>query len=112
MERDAEGILVRGWRRRVGEVLLGSHVDGGSHHYARAREAALRARAVLAFVGLDGVVGWGARGGGEAEVDELDATVAADQHVVGLEVAMDDALLVGGDEACGGAEECLDDLTP
>ena len=40
-----------------------------------------------------------ARGPGEPEVAELDAPVVGEQHVLGLEVAVDDAGLVRGREA-------------
>src|SRR5690606_10646563 len=53
---------------------------------------------------------------GEAEVDDAGARgpvfVDADEHVVGLEVAVDDAGGVGRGEAATGLEVDLDDLTP
>jgi hypothetical protein len=80
-------------------VLLGGHVRGGADD------------------GADGGGEWGCRTGrwgrtsstsprgrraGEAEVEDADAAVVADEHVVGLEVAVDDADGVGGGEALAG----------
>jgi hypothetical protein len=41
-------------------------------------------------------------GAGEAEVEDADAAVVADEDVVGLEVAVDEAGGVGGGEAAAG----------
>ena len=51
-------------------------------------------------------------GAGEAEVDHADPAVVADEHVVGLEVAVGDAGGVGGLEAAAGGEELAQDLAP
>jgi hypothetical protein len=49
---------------------------------------------------------------GEAEVDDADAAVAVDEGVVGFEVAVDDAGLVGRVEAGAGLQEHGEDLAP
>jgi hypothetical protein len=51
-------------------------------------------------------------GAREAEVEDADAAVAADEHVARLEVAVDDAGVVGGGEASAGLDEHGDDLAP
>jgi hypothetical protein len=57
-------------------------------------------------------VGVAVLGEGEAEVDDAHAAVAVDEHVVGLEVAVDEAVLVGGGEALAGLAEHGEDLAP
>ena len=47
---------------------------------------------------------------GEAEVEDLDAAVAGDEEVLGLQVPVDDALLVRGGEAVGDLERVVDGL--
>jgi hypothetical protein len=49
-------------------------------------------------------------GEGEAEVDDADAAVAVDEHVVWLEVAVDEAGAVGGGEAATGLAVDGEDL--
>ena len=49
---------------------------------------------------------------GEAEVGDDDAAVVADEDVVGLEVAVDEAGGLGGGEAAAGGDEGGEDLAP
>ena len=65
----------------VGDQFGGDVGDGADQH----------------AVGGRGVRGHGA---GEAEVGDLDLATVGDQHVLGLEVAVDDAGLVGGCDGC------------
>ena len=51
-------------------------------------------------------------GTGEAEVGDLGVAVLSQQHVIGLEVAMDDTCGVRGFEPARGLEEACHDLTP
>jgi hypothetical protein len=51
-------------------------------------------------------------GAGEAEVDDADAAVGADEGVAGLEVAVDDAELVSLGEAAGGLQVEIEDGMP
>jgi hypothetical protein len=46
--------------------------------------------------------------GGQPEVGDLDSAIGADEHVVGLEVAMDDPALVRGGQTEGGGAEHLE----
>ena len=70
--------------------LLGRHVRDGAHHRAGRGGHLLRRR-----------VGIAVRRGelGQTEVEDLDSSVFADEKVLRLEVAMDDALLVRGRES-------------
>jgi hypothetical protein len=58
--------------------------------------------------------GWsrrsGVAAGGEAEVEDAGAAVGADEYVLGLEVAVDEAGGVGGGEASAGLAEHREDL--
>ena len=79
-------------RARVGGLsggLLGRHVFGRAHGHARPGEAA---------AGLGGLLDLGALGDAEVEhLDEVGLALPADeQDVLGLEVAVDDAGVVGG----------------
>jgi hypothetical protein len=89
-QHDAERVHVAPLVDAVGVELLGGHVSGGAEDGAGARER----RHV------------DARPPGEAEVEEADGAVPSDHHVVGLHVAVNDALRVGGGERLGqgGAE--------
>ena len=96
VEHDAEGPDVGATIRRLAARLLRRHVGGGAEDEAggrarageggRLREAgrAARARVVVPAPGL-----------GEAEVEHLHLAVGGQLDVGGLEVAVDDALLVG-----------------
>ncbi len=84
--------------------LLGGHVADGAEHGSGLRAARLRRRR-------------GQRGGrlgprelGQAEVEDLDAAVVRHEDVLGLEIAVDDALLVRGAEAAGDLERVVDGL--
>ena len=86
---------------RVGDAaahLLGRHVPGGAHDRARLRQrqrAGGRRRAL--------------GGAGHAEVEDLHLPVARDEQVVGLEISVNDALLVHRGEAVGDLRRELDD---
>ena len=87
---------------RLAAHLLGGHVAHGAHHPARlGREGHRRDVAPL---GGDGVH---AR---QPEVEHLHLARAEQEHVLGLEVAVDDALLVRGGEAARDLERDLDRL--
>lgn len=83
IDGDAQGVLIAG-AHRVLHDLLGGHVSPGSN----LGEGLLRVDA--------------RRGGDDAEVAEQDVITLADEHVVGLDVAVDEffvvrVLLGGGD---------------
>ena len=92
------------WSACVAAHLLRGHVADGAHDdaglgvprraWARSWRPVPRRRLV----------------GGEAEVEDLDAPVARDEDVLGLDVPVDDALLVGGGEAVGHLDGVLDGL--
>jgi hypothetical protein len=75
--------------------LLGGHVRDGANDGAGLREPRFGRRLR--------VIDRRSRRGelGEAEVEDLDPSVGEDEQVLGLEVAMDDALVVSGGEAAG-----------
>ena len=93
VEQDAEGEDVGPVVERLPRHLLGGHVGHRSHHDALARVG----------LGRQGGVGGLARGAhpGEAEVQDLHAPVLRHHHVGGLEVAVDDALVVSRGERLG-----------
>ena len=93
-EREDVGALVRG----LAAHLLGRHVGERAEDRARLRVAAHRRD-----VGRTGYVLLLLRQLRQAEVEDLDAAVGRDEEVVGLQVAVDDALFVRG-------RERLDDL--
>ena len=75
--------------------LLGGHVRHRPHHDTVARLHLGRQLRAEAFVGLR-------RGElGQAEVEDLDTPTFADHDVGGLQVAMDDSLLVGSGQGVG-----------
>ena len=81
-QQDAGGVDVGA---RVGDAaldLLGGQVGDGAHQHTGGR----------------GVAGGAGHGPGEAEVGDLDAPVVGEQDVLGLDVAVDDAGVVGGAE--------------
>ncbi len=47
----------------------------------------------------------------EAEVEDLDPTVSREEQVLGLEIPVDNPLLVGGGEAIGDLDAVLDGLS-
>jgi hypothetical protein len=77
-EDQAQRVQIRARRDLTSRELLGRHVGG------RAREG-VRAR--------------GLPDHGQPEISDAGAAAAVDHHVGGLEVAMDDALLVDGGQA-------------
>jgi hypothetical protein len=91
-------------------VLLGGHVRGGADDRAMLGERRLQeAAAGGGFVDGGGGLGVGA---GEAEVGDLDAAVGADEGVLRLVVAMDDAGAVGRLEAATGGDKEGEDGVP
>ena len=85
----------------VGELashLLRRHVAHGPEHSSRICVARQRRRR--------GVLGRTSkrRLARQAEVEDLDLAVAGQEQVVRLEVAMDDAFVVGGGQALGDLE--------
>jgi hypothetical protein len=68
--------------------------------------------AVVALVVASVAASSGSLAAREAEVEDPQAPVLADQGVLGLEVAVDEAGLVGGGEAASGLQEHGDDLGP
>jgi hypothetical protein len=110
VQRDAEAELIAGRADGLGALRLGRHVHRRAEDAARDREVLVE-RAVARAARAErhrGVAG-GAR---EAEVEHARAAVAADEHVVRLEVAVDDAGVVGGGEAAARPEEQRDDVAP
>ena len=105
-EGDAEAELVAAGVAGGAEELFGGHVRGGADEGADGGGEGVVAGAV-GRVAVARVVG-----AGEAEVEDADAAVLADEDVVGFEVAMDDADGVGGGEALAGGGEDLEDLAP
>jgi hypothetical protein len=112
VERDAERILV-GTRIDVAErELLGRHVRRSAGHQTAARHQAIADHRALVNGGLlrlDDVVGARAR---ETEVDDPRLTGRVDEHVVRLEVAMDEARRVGGHQPATRRQERVDELAP
>ena len=110
VQRDAERELV-GARIDVAAVeLLGRHVRRGAEHRARRGELEVVDRGARASAPGPGL-GTDARPGrGEPEVGHADPAVRADQAVVGLEVAVDDAGGVRGGQPAAGGDVGLDDL--
>ena len=86
VERDAEREDIRRRPRGSATGLLGRHVG----HRADQRER-IRLRARVRFGGGPGLVD-----ASQPEVQHLRIAVAANHHVLGLDVAMDDAGRVGG----------------
>ena len=114
VQRDAEAELIRQGGHGPAAVRLGRHIGGRADEHAGLGEgldvedgtAAARGRVVVVGRAAVGLVGGAAvLEAGEAEVGDADAAVVADEHVVGLEVAVDEAGLVGCGEARGGAGE-------
>jgi hypothetical protein len=97
VEHDAQGIDVaaRVDRTRIGGALLRAHVGESAHELAH-----LRARRAPG----DGDV----RGARHAEVDHLGLPRGTDQHVPGLEVAVDDPVLVAVLHGLADPQEELD----
>ena len=108
VEGDGEGELVGAMVGGEAAMLLDGHVGGGAHDHARLGEARRARRGGGSGGGAwsDGEVGFE----GEAEVGDVGATVGADEDVVGLEVAVNDARVVGGLKPGGGVAEGGDDL--
>ena len=110
VERDAERELVAA---RVGAAaeLLGGHVRGRAHHRAGARQI-LRQRRLATGDGGIGRRGTRDRRAGrrdQPEVGDAHAAVLREQHVVGLEVAVNEAERVRGHEPATGLHERVDD---
>ncbi len=90
VEHRAESEDVGAVRRpRVGADLLGRHVADGAHHDARVRR---RPTVATALSSAEREI---AGDLGEAEIENLDAAVRGDEDVLGLQVAVDDALCRG-----------------
>ena len=109
VEGDAEAELIAVRADALVVVLLGGHVDGGADEGAAAGDGGERAHAA-GLAGDRGLVG-GVEAG-DAEVGDADAVVVADQQVVGLDVAVDEAGGVGRHEAAAGLHEHAQDLLP
>jgi len=106
VQRDAEAELIGARVDVAAAELLRRHVCRRSEHHAGVRERELVERDRHA---LGGEVGRRSRRG-EPEVGDTHPAVAADQHVVGLEVAVNDASGMSRGEATSGCEVRLDDL--
>ena len=107
-EHHAEAEEVAARIDRLAAHLLGAHVA------ERPEDRPLSS--VLVADGLGGHEGVGAPAGrldlrSQAEVEDLEPTLLRDPEVVGLQVAMDDAPLVGGGETLGHLDRQLDGLS-
>ena len=119
----AEGVLIGVGADPEAHVLLWGHVRGGPERAPGDRQLDARVgldlldQRVLGRRGADRLVAQ-ARGVaplarlGDPEVGDPDLAVPADQHVRGLEVAVDDPSLVGGREPAPGEHELGHDLRP
>ena len=138
VQRRTEAELVGLLIRRVPGVLFRRHVDGRTEHDPGAGELVLRDRPGVAvdrsrpqvFGGQPsrrlrrelgervrlgaGRAGVGRRAviEGEAEVEHLDPSVFAHEHVARLEVTVDHAGVVGGGESLASGDEDVEDLAP
>jgi hypothetical protein len=115
VEGDAQGELVGARVGPLAAELFGGHEGGGADERAGDGEGGVEGAQVVA--GVAGALEVGeqlgvAVGAGEAEVEDADAAVLADHAVLRLEVAVDQAGLVGGGEAGAGLPEDLEDLAP
>ena len=100
-------------RENVGAVIGGAafglfrrHVADGAHHQARGRPG----DAHRLEPGLIDRQGGLAAQLGETEIEDLGVAAGGDHHVVGLEVAMDDAGGMRGGQRVGGLRQVLQDL--
>ncbi len=93
VEHHAQAELVGLPRERLAVGLLGTHVGGGA--LAVARRRALHQGHVVGGLPHGEVLDAAA---GDAEVQDLELTVLREEHVLGLDVAVDDALLVRMEE--------------
>jgi hypothetical protein len=112
VQADAEAELIALRVGGLAQVLLGRHVRRRPDVRADLRQRDLVAGADAGarrqeLVDLAAVLR-----SGQAEVQHAHAAVVADQHVVGLEVAVDDAGRVRGGEALAGLQEHGEDLAP
>ena len=100
VEDGSEGEDVRAVVGRQSTHLLWRHVADGSHGDAGKRER--RGLIHHRFFRLNEF--------GEAEVENLDATVFGDEQVVGLQVAVDDSFFVRGGESVRDLHSVVDRL--
>ena len=91
------GVDVRRDRRRGAAEQLGGHVRRRAREHLDPRERA-------------GARRWGGEQPGDPEVRDPRAPIRPDQHVLGLEVAMDDAARVRGGQPAPGLHEHVEDL--
>jgi hypothetical protein len=104
----AEAENIRSVIGRKPANLLGRHVPDRTEHHARRRPALDRQRGRLPGR-LPGRI-TGRRQFGDSEIENLDATVAGDEHVLRLEVAVDDALVMRGGQTARELRGVLDCL--
>ncbi|MFO0636622.1 MAG: hypothetical protein U0168_27640 [Nannocystaceae bacterium] len=109
VQRDEERVLIRARVDRRAQVLLGRHVARRAHDRTGAGEPLAQG------------VGCIDRGVGrlelalparQPEVGDLGYALSIEQHVVGLEIAVDDLRLVGRGEALGGGGHHRQHLRP
>ena len=91
IEDRAEGKNVGAVIDRQTPNLLGGHVAHRAHDRTGPGHAGVGPRARL-------VLGPGARALGESEVEDLDLSVSGHEDVLGLQIAVDDPLSMGGGE--------------
>ncbi|MFO0631627.1 MAG: hypothetical protein U0168_02115 [Nannocystaceae bacterium] len=107
-QRDAERELIGRGPHRQALELLGRHVGRRAHHARRHRGAGPSAPAC----GRAHALARRLTRVGQAEVRDARPTLLADEHVVGLEVAVHQARGVGRRETAADLHEHRDDLGP
>ena len=108
VERDREAELIAARVDGAAVALLGRHVRRGADAGAGARQRLEGRRG--ARLGLTGL--GRADAARQPEVEDAHPSVGADDHVLGLEVAVDDAERVRRGEAAPGGEVDVADLAP
>jgi hypothetical protein len=112
VEGDAEREFVGAGVGGAAEVLLGGHVQRGAHDRAGGGEALEQLARAVQFAAVLGDMFDRVGDAGQTEVHHADPARAVDEHVLGLEVAVDEADLVGGLQPAPGLQEGRQDAPP